>query len=148
MEYEPRSGRVAHLSTLGRDQFVRVVRKGFLFRSATVPSRLRSPNENSTWGGEALEGKPVAYLRQRTFVALREPVKRFAHRAFPFRTVTFKTLITPNLIDPPDEILQSRTGNANRRSGRGSKSRAPAAMSSSISKAPTGTATSRVSPRR
>jgi hypothetical protein len=55
---------------------------------------------------------PVAYLRQRMFIVVREPVKAFGHREFPFRTVTFKTLITPNLIDPPDETLALASGGA------------------------------------
>ena len=91
-----------HLSTLGRDQFVRVVESGFLFplgnRAVTVTITERKLDMGRQ---QALEGKPVAYLRQRTFIVIREPAKRFTHRAFPFRTVTFKTLITPNLIDPP-----------------------------------------------
>ena len=31
---------------------------------------------------------------------VREPVKSYGHRAFPFRTVVFTTLKTPNLVDP------------------------------------------------
>src|SRR5207302_447118 len=54
-----------------------------------------------------LEGKPVAYLRQRFFVVVREPVKRFAHRAFPFRVIEFKTLRSPNLVIPAlDESIK------------------------------------------
>lgn len=96
-----------HLATLGRDQFVRVVLKGFLFPcgnravKVTISERKLEPGVNQTF-----PGKPVAYLRQRTFIVVREPVKRFSHRAFPFRSVEFKTLITPNLTEPtPDEII-------------------------------------------
>ena len=93
-----------HLGTLGRDQFVRVVKKGFLFPLGNRAVSITITERKLDMGRRgALEGKPVAYLRQRTFIALREPVKKFAHRAFPFRTVTFKTLITPNLIFPPEE---------------------------------------------
>jgi len=93
-----------HLGTLGRDQFVRVVKKGFLFPLGNRAVSITITERKIDMGRRgALEGKPVAYLRQRTFIALREPVKQFSHRAFPFRTVTFKTLITPNLIFPPKE---------------------------------------------
>ena len=100
-----------HLSTLGRDQFVRVVKKGFLFPLGNRAVSITITERKIDMGRRgATEGKPVAYLRQRTFIALREPVKQFAHRAFPFRTVTFKTLITPNLIDPPDEKFNLAPG--------------------------------------
>jgi len=93
-----------HLSTLGRDQFVKVVKKGFLFPLGNRAVSITITERKIDMGRRgALEGKPVAYLRQRTFIALREPVKQFSHRAFPFRTVTFKTLITPNLVFPPTE---------------------------------------------
>ena len=93
-----------HLATLGRDQFVQVVKKGFLFPLGNRVVTITVTERKFDMGRRgALEGQPVAYLRQRTYIAIREPVKTFAHRAFPFRTVTFKTLITPNLIYPPEE---------------------------------------------
>ncbi|MDQ6654989.1 MAG: hypothetical protein M3Y80_04155, partial [Verrucomicrobiota bacterium] len=39
-------------------------------------------------------------------------VKRYAHRAFPFRTVLFKTLRSPNLVDPPDDLIALASGGA------------------------------------
>src|SRR5207245_10446693 len=60
-----------------------------------------------------LEGKPVAFLRQRTFIVVREPVKRFTPRAFPFRTAEFKTLRSPNLIAPKSgDIISLASGGA------------------------------------
>jgi hypothetical protein len=90
-----------HRATLGRDQFVRVVTKGFLFplghRAVQVRITERKIAHDTS---QRLEGKPVAYLRQRLFIVVREPVKRFGQREFPFRVVQFKTLVTPNLVDP------------------------------------------------
>lgn len=97
-----------HRATLGRDQFVRVVEKGFLFPLGHRAVQIRITERKLAMGtSQGLEGKPVAYLRQRLFIVVREPVKRFAYRAFPFRSVTFKTLRTPNLVDPtPAESIE------------------------------------------
>lgn len=91
-----------HLSTLGRDQFVRVVEKGFAFPlgNRIVKITITERKLNKGLDG-ALQDTPVAYLRSRSFIVVLEPEKRYLHRAFPFRKITFKTLITPNLIDPP-----------------------------------------------
>ncbi|MEK6300408.1 MAG: hypothetical protein AABO41_06770 [Acidobacteriota bacterium] len=91
-----------HRATMGRDQFVKVVEKGFLFPLGHRAVQIRITERKLAMGTSQgdLEGKPVAYLRQQLFVVVREPVKRFAHRAFPFRVIEFKTLRTPNLVDP------------------------------------------------
>ncbi len=95
-----------HLATLGRDQFVKVVLKGFLFPLGNRAVKITITERKLAMGtSHHLEGKPVAYLRQRTFIVVREPIKRFTHRAFPFRSIEFKTLKTQNLIDPPDESI-------------------------------------------
>lgn len=92
-----------HLATLGRDQRVRVVQKGFLFPLGHRAVLIRVTERKLSMGqSQRLEGKPVAYLRQRTFIVVREPVKRYGHRAFPFRTVEVKTRVTPNLVEPAD----------------------------------------------
>ncbi len=103
-----------HLATLGRDQFVRVVEAGFLFPlghravKIIITERKLADPFNQDFGSKG----PIAYLRQRMFIVVREPVKTFTQRAFPFRTVTVKTLVTPNLIDPPDETLALASGGA------------------------------------
>ena len=97
-----------HRSTLGRDQFVQVVEKGFLFPlgNRAVEIIITERKLEMSLGSPPLEGHPVAYSRQRKFICLREPIKRFFHRAAPFRSVEFKTLKTPNLLDaaPPHKI--------------------------------------------
>jgi hypothetical protein len=97
-----------HRATVGRDQFVKVVEKGFLFPCGHRAVQVRITERKLVMGtSHRLEGKPVAYLRQRFFVVVREPVKRFAHRAFPFRVLEFKTLRSPNLVTPaPDESIK------------------------------------------
>lgn len=101
-----------HRSTLGRDQYVKVAEKGYLFPLGHRAVQITITERKVEMGtGHHLEGKPVAYLRQRIFILLREPVKRFTHRAFPFRSVEFKTLKSPNLAPITDTItLQSKDG--------------------------------------
>ncbi len=92
-----------HIATMGRDQFVRVVYKGYLFpfghRAALVKVTERK--------FERLGNQNYAILRQRMFIIVREPLKTYvaygqAHdgRAMPFRRVRVTTLVTPNLGKP------------------------------------------------
>lgn len=103
-----------HRTTLGRDQFVQVVEKGYLFPlgNRAVEITITERKLEMSKGSPPLEGKPVAYSRQRVFILLREPIKKFTHRQFPFRKVEFKTLKTPNLapVKPPNMIAPSPSG--------------------------------------
>ena len=97
-----------HQATMGRDQYVRVVTKGYLFpfghRVSLIKVTERKFFEHS--GPEF-----VAYLRQRIFIVVREPEKTYdiadapgqenAGRGMPFKKVRITTRKTPNL-DPPD----------------------------------------------
>jgi hypothetical protein len=92
----------AHTTTQGRDQYVRVVYAGYLYpfwhRASLVKiteRKIQSPND---------DGKNLtAYLRQRLYIIVREPIKRYenAGREMPFKEhVEIKTLVTPNLDKP------------------------------------------------
>ena len=109
-----------HRGTMGRDHYVRVVYKGFLFpfghRVALVKVSERKFHHSHP-------GNP-AYLRQRLFIVVRERERVFVdteltnikgdvalHRQFPFSRVRIVTAVTPNLdlpnspesrIDPMD----------------------------------------------
>jgi hypothetical protein len=100
-----------HRGTMGRDHYVRVVYEGFLFpfghRAALIKITERKFHPN-------IPGN-VAYLRQRMFIVVREPLKFFVEptglttgegvpfdRHLPFTSVRITTLVTPNL-DPPGE---------------------------------------------
>jgi len=103
-----------HIMTAGRDQYARIVRDGYLFplghRAVIV-----TITERKIQAGRSglVEGKPVAYLRQRKLIFLREPTKTYQHRHLPFRTATIKTLVTPNLDDPANsEILPGSADDA------------------------------------
>ncbi|WP_202841201.1 hypothetical protein [Luteimonas saliphila] len=97
-----------HRATLGRDQFVKTVRKGFLFpcghRAALI--RIAERKLAAAPGGwtHAASGHAAehpsglyAYLRVREFIVVREPVKNYGHRHFPFKHLAFHTRVTPIL---------------------------------------------------
>jgi hypothetical protein len=87
-----------HKMTSGRDQYARVVEAGYLFPFGHRASLITITERKLGFGGAGqVEGKPVAYLRQRKFIIVREPTKAYQHRDVPFRTATIKTLVTPNL---------------------------------------------------
>jgi hypothetical protein len=93
-----------HDAHIGRDQHVRVVYKGFLVpfghRASVVKVTerkfYRDPN-----------GKPgyIAYLWQRFFIIVREPLRSYEPREMPFRTVRIRTKVTPTLADPGNHPL-------------------------------------------
>ncbi|HVG43716.1 MAG TPA: hypothetical protein VM890_03270 [Longimicrobium sp.] len=95
-----------HDAVMGRDQYVRVVEGGYLMpfghraSLVTVTERKLARPE----GSPAL----VAYLFQRMYIVVREPRREYAQRAFPFRAVTFHTLVTPDLAEPAESDLRGQ----------------------------------------
>ncbi|MDW8075642.1 MAG: hypothetical protein RMK00_07705 [Bacteroidota bacterium] len=108
-----------HRATLGRDHYVRVVYKGYLYpfghRASLVKVTERKFARNR-------RGEMTAYLFQRMFIVVREPVKhypanglpgqRYQGRDFPFRTIALRTLVTPNLDDPTTTGIAGKGINA------------------------------------
>lgn len=85
-----------HEAKMGRDQYVKVVLAGYLFPFGHKASLITITERKFLFR----EDPPshVAYLYQRQFIVVREPTKHFQPRDLPFRTVTFKTRVTPNLV--------------------------------------------------
>ena len=95
-----------HIMTSGRDQYARVVEAGYLFPFGHRAALVTITERKLGFGGAGqVEGKPVAYLRQRQFIIVREPTKAYQHRDIPFRTATIKTLVTPNLDLPKNSEI-------------------------------------------
>ncbi|HEV7682192.1 MAG TPA: hypothetical protein VGO68_08730 [Pyrinomonadaceae bacterium] len=100
--------------TMGRDHYVRVVYKGYLFpfghRASLVKVTERKFHTN-------MPGN-TAYLRQRMYIIVREPEKTYGgtelktpdgnsyDRQMPFRRVRITTLVTPNLDDPANSDIE------------------------------------------
>jgi hypothetical protein len=100
-----------HVATQGRDHYVRIVYEGFLLpfghRASLIKVTERMVHApNGTLGNPT--DSPVAYLRQRMYVVVREPEKTydvgtFAHRGLEMplhQKVRIRTHVTPE-IDPP-----------------------------------------------
>jgi hypothetical protein len=111
-----------HRASMGRDHYVRVVYKGYLFpfghRVALIKVSERKFH-NGRSGTTRIDGNP-AYLRQRMFIIVRERDRTFVdpqllttdgksmQRQFPFNSVRIVTSVTPD-IDPP-ESMASKIG--------------------------------------
>ena len=100
-----------HRATQGRDNYVRVVYKGYLFPFGHRASLVKITERKFYYQG----GRNVAYLFQRMFIIVREPTKQFGDTklqdatgrnidlAMPFKTVEITTKTTPDL-EPPKQI--------------------------------------------
>jgi len=98
-----------HIAAMGRDQYVRIVERGYLFpfghRAVRITITERKFNRTPS-------GKMAAYLRQQIFVVVREHEKSYPASGqphpqgprIPFQTVRISTLSTPAL-DKPVSIL-------------------------------------------
>lgn len=95
-----------HRSTMGRDQFVRIVKSGFLF-----PFGHRAVEIQVT--ERRLSADHRAYLHKRTFIVVKQreiaydsspAAERNQGRRWPFRRVRLDTLVTPDLADQPETI--------------------------------------------
>jgi hypothetical protein len=101
-----------HDATMGRDQYVRVVYKGYLFPFGQRASLVKV-TERKFWPQEGTD-KPgfVAHLFQRMFIIVRERDRSYSHRQVPFRTVRIRTRVTPNLANPTSDTFGPNTQEA------------------------------------
>lgn len=87
-----------HIAPFGRDQFVRVAYPGYLFpfghRCALIKITERKIQQAN---------QPVAYLRQRKFLIVSQPLRSYGGRDLPFRQVEIQPLVTPDIDDPLKE---------------------------------------------
>lgn len=95
-----------HILHLGRDQFVRVVRAGFLLPFGH-PAALVTVSERVF---EGAPGDRRAFLRTRTFIVVRQRTVTFAPeramsggRDLPFTSVDCLTTVSPDLLPPEDD---------------------------------------------
>jgi hypothetical protein len=104
-----------HRATLGRDHFVKIVETGILYpfgnRAVVITISERKLKRDPA------DAHPhIAFVRQRRFIVVKEPVKEYKVgrdagptagplRKLPFTTLTFKTLITPNLDIPEGGLV-------------------------------------------
>jgi DNA-binding beta-propeller fold protein YncE len=105
-----------HRATLGRDHYARVVYDGYLMPFGHKAALVKISERKFLPSVEDPDGPRIAYLSQRMFIVVREPVREFTQAqlfnlsgsqsdlswAMPFAKVTLTTLTTPKL-NPPEE---------------------------------------------
>jgi hypothetical protein len=97
-----------HQATAGRDQYVRVVYEGYLYPFSHRASLVKVTERKVLGSDTAPNGNPVAYLRQRMYIIVREHQKAYAPdkysykgREMPLRnSVTINTKVTPDIDYP------------------------------------------------
>ena len=95
-----------HRGTMGRDHYVRVVYKGFLFPFGNRASLIKiTERKIRNFGRDGY----IAYMYQRMYIVVRRPemtwpalAQPYDGRRTPFRSIRLTTLVTPNL-DQPDQ---------------------------------------------
>jgi len=91
-----------HVATMARDHYVRVLYSGYLFPFGHRAVLVKVTERKFRYVEDAETPGHVAYLFQRRFILVRQPTRTYGHRESPFRSVTIKTRVTPNLQDPTD----------------------------------------------
>jgi hypothetical protein len=96
-----------HIMTMGRDQYVRVVEKGYLFpfghRANKITITERKPHPIP--GDSDAHG---AYLLQREFIVIRQPEKSYTRRHMPFEWVRVAPLVTPQISS--SKVVENQIG--------------------------------------
>ena len=85
-----------HQAVMGRDQYVRITFPGFLYPFGHSAAWVRVTERKVVNTADA-----VAYLWQREFVIVREPVRSFDGHDSPWAQVVVGPLVTPNLDPAP-----------------------------------------------
>jgi hypothetical protein len=98
-----------HNTTLGRDVFVEVLYKGFLFPIGHRASLVKLTERRFYTRAGQTYGEPTAYLIQRMFILIGRPEKQFpalfqafGGRGFPVQNFSILTKRTPDIVDPYD----------------------------------------------
>lgn len=95
-----------HRSVLGRDNYVRIEERGYLFPFGNRATKIAVTERKFGSDGRA-------YLFQRRFIVIQEPVKNYPDdhgfqpnggRQFPFQQIRLTALVTPDLPPDPEPI--------------------------------------------
>ena len=87
-----------HVAAQGRDHYVRIVYEGELKPYRNAAALIKVTERKFEEQGPIV----AAYLRQRMFIVVREPVKEFSDddRGMPYKKVRLTTLVTPDIAFP------------------------------------------------
>ena len=96
-----------HRAAMARDNYVRVVYAGFLLPFGNAASLVKVTERKL----QSIDGGPTtAYLRQKFYIIVREPVVSFGaltdaqQRNLPYQTITVTTLVTPDVVPAVDGL--------------------------------------------
>jgi len=93
-----------HVATMGRDHYVRVVEAGYLFPFGHRASLVTITERKFVRPNAEFPGF-VAYNLKREFIIVREPSRNYDTRDLPFLNVEILTRVTPNLVNPKDNVV-------------------------------------------
>ncbi len=82
-----------HRATMGRDHWVKIVKAGVLFPFGHEASLITITERKFKYSPD--RKRRYAYLMQRQYIKVKEPIKTFTDRNMPWRKVEIKTLMTP-----------------------------------------------------
>ena len=94
-----------HVATQGRDHYVKIVYEGFLYPFGHRAALIKVTERKFVGEDAGVVPSPVAYLRQREYVIVREPVKTYTDAPYVhgglemplLKQVRIKTRVTPNI---------------------------------------------------
>jgi len=97
-----------HQATAGRDQYVRIVYEGYLYPFGHRASLVKVTERKVLGSDTAPGGSPVAYLRQRMYIIVREHEKTYTTNSFTHsgremplhNSITINTKVTPDIDYP------------------------------------------------
>jgi hypothetical protein len=96
-----------HRAAMARDNYVRVVYAGFLLCFGNAASLVKITERKL----QSVNGGPTtAYLRQRFYIMVRQPEISYEslpneqQRNLPYRSITIKTLVTPDVVPAVDAL--------------------------------------------
>jgi hypothetical protein len=98
-----------HEATLSRDQYVRVVYKGYLLPFGNGASLVKVTERKFK---KTENGESIAYLFQRMYIVVRQPEKHYPGfgqqhdgKLMPFKRIRIMTVVTPDLARPEDSEI-------------------------------------------
>ena len=86
-----------HEAMMGRDQYARVVKEGYLLPCGHRAVLIKITERKLLYRQQGNSFGHVAYLYQIQFIVRREVTRSYGGRDMPFRSITLKTETTPNL---------------------------------------------------
>lgn len=93
-----------HVATMGRDQNVVIELRGFLFPLGHRATLVKQTERRITLRYVERDGVrrliPIAYLKQRKFIQIKEPCREYSNWSMAWRRICFLETRSPNLNDP------------------------------------------------